>query len=558
MLILRLAAILIVFLSILSFEPKPGKTSTSNRAGVTFEEPLPEFPPGATVIFDDAPFTANERVPINGVFLKRIETNSDQTVWTVSSGEVSLGAAQNSAASKSAIAFVVPQLPRGSYEAWYESKADNRKVSSLKFKIVPRLLAEEGIVRSDPGKEVEVRVRIPLPKVGKRDGGAAELNVPARLTSRHPNVAEVLTNSPQKIGNDGSVTWKVRIVSSGIAEVEATADGFEPAILNVVGMPGPGATYQEAQMELLKEELKDSQESAQNAEARSKRFEIEIARREEALSPGAKTGAAAAGIDRLEKKMATADADVEKFNQRSSEAMVFMNELSSPYLARVDETALKPGDVLLVLGSSPIISSAIQSFDGQQLGVTGEYSHASLYVGKINGQKMVAEMWSSGYWITPLRVSTKEARIVDVYRRYDIDDTKRDEIANKGQTIFGNPQNFIRDKSPWFLSWGSGLPYAYEEIQVLGLAALGTPASLVRSYVISRVDRPAGGRRKMICSELVACVYQDVGLPLTVQYWRALNDAGIFDSDDRRLDYTTPNMIARSSNLMRVGRFLGP
>ncbi len=124
--------------------------------------------------------------------------------------------------------------------------------------------------------------------------------------------------------------------------------------------------------------------------------------------------------------------------------------------------------------------------------------------------------------------------------------------------MFGNPQNFVRDKSPWFLSWGSGLPYAYEEIKVLGLAALGTPASLVRAYVIAQVDHSAGGRRKMICSELVACVYQDVGLPLNVQYWKALNDAGIFVSDDRKLDYTTPNMIARSSNLIRVGRYLGP
>jgi hypothetical protein len=108
------------------------------------------------------------------------------------------------------------------------------------------------------------------------------------------------------------------------------------------------------------------------------------------------------------------------------------------------------------------------------------------------------------------------------------------------------------------LSWGSGIPYAYEEIKVLGLAALGTPASLVRAYVIAQVDYAAGGRRKMICSELVACVYRDVRLPLNVQYWKALNDAGIFVSDDRRLDYTTPNMIARSYNLMRVGRYLGP
>ncbi len=557
MLILRLATILIVFLSVLSFQPIPSLTSTANRAGVAVEETLPELPPGATVAFSDARPTSNEKVPINGVFLKRIEADADQTVWIVSSGEVPFGTSENSASSKSAIAFVVPQLPRGSYEAWYESKADNSKVSSIKFKMAPRLLAEEGIVRGEPGKEVEVQVRIPIPKVAKRDGGTVELNVLARLTSRHPNVAQVLANGPQKIENDGSAVWKVRIVSSGIAEVEATADGFEPAVMNVVGMPGPGATYQDAQMALLKEQLKDSQESLQNAEARSTKLEIEMARRGVA-PPNAKMGEAPTEIDKLERKMAIADAEVEKLNQRNSEAMVLMNQISYQYLPSIDETALKPGDVMLVLGSSPLISDAIRNFDGQQLGVTGEYSHASLYVGEINGRRMVAEMWGSGYWITPLKVSTKEARIVDVYRRYDIDDNKRNEIANRGRTMFGNPQNFVRDKSPWLLSFGSGLPYAYEEIKVLGLAALGTPASLVRAYVITKVDYPAGGRRKMICSELVASVYQDVGLPLNVQYWKALNDAGIFVSDDRRLDYTTPNMIARSSNLMRVGRYLGP
>src|SRR5215217_2679552 len=94
------------------FQSIPSRTSTSNHAAVSFEESLPEVPPGATVVFSDAGPTS-KKAPINGVFLKRIEANADQTVWTVSSGEVPLGTAENSAPSKSAIAFVVPQLPRG-------------------------------------------------------------------------------------------------------------------------------------------------------------------------------------------------------------------------------------------------------------------------------------------------------------------------------------------------------------------------------------------------------------------------------------------------------------
>ncbi|MEN3329168.1 MAG: hypothetical protein V7638_3975 [Acidobacteriota bacterium] len=82
MLTLRLGAILIVFLSVLSFQPIPSRTSPSNGAAISFEESLPEFPPGATVILSDVGPASNEKVPINRVFLKRIEVNADQTVWT--------------------------------------------------------------------------------------------------------------------------------------------------------------------------------------------------------------------------------------------------------------------------------------------------------------------------------------------------------------------------------------------------------------------------------------------------------------------------------------------
>jgi hypothetical protein len=68
-------------------------------------------------------------------------------------------------------------------------------------------------------------------------------------------------------------------------------------------------------------------------------------------------------------------------------------------------------------------------------------------------------MWSSGYWITPLSVSTKGARLVAVYRYDGIDENKRNEIATRGKNIFGNPQNFVKSKSPDSSSSGSGLPW---------------------------------------------------------------------------------------------------
>ena len=328
--------------------------------------------------------------------------------------------------------------------------------------------------------------------------------------------------------------------------------------MNVVGMPGPGDTFQEAQIALLEQQTKFLEQSAATAQERSKRFEAEIERREGPALPSKATGKYQREIEQLEAKKVTAEQDFERFKTKSSETATLLNELSARRLQLMSDTELKPGDVLLVLGSSPIISEAIRRFDGEQLGINAEYSHVSLYVGEINGKKMVAEMWGSGYWITPLSVSTKGARLVDVYRRNGVDDNKRNQIAERGKTIFGNPQNFVRASSPWFFSRGSGLPYAYEEIAVLGLAALNRPASTLQDFVAGKVDPRAGGRRKMICSELVAWVYQDVGLPLNVQYWRALSDANIFTTFDRKLDYTTPNMIARSGDLARVGRYLAP
>ncbi len=556
---LRLSTLLLI---VFTFQSLP------TRAQAPTGEILPDFPPGATVIFTGYQPPPEGEVPIDAVFIKRIDQATEQTVWTLPLQELSVGIVENSepgkpAAPQPAIGFVVPQLTKGSYEAWCESTNPDVKIQSVRLRIVPRLLAEEGVLRSEPGKEVEVRVRIPLPRVSGKDGTPSNVNVSARLTSRNPEIAQVISDGPQKIGPDGSAAWRVRIQSGGIAELEAAADGFEPAVLNVVGMHGPGATFREAELAYLRTQIANLELSAATAAYKAHSVESDIQSRKPA-NPGvsANTGGpskATGDIAGLEQKKEAAQAEARQFLAMTNSAKLLLNQLAAqPQPTSIQETALKPGDVLLVLGSSPVISNAIRLFDGNQLGGSGDYSHASLYVGEINGTRMVAEMWSSGYWITPLSVSTKGARLVDVYRRSGIDDNKRTEIANRGASIFGNPVNFVRRESPSFLTSGSPLPYAHEEITVLGLAALRTPGLLVRAFISNRVDPPAGGRRKMICSELVAWVYEDVGLELGVTYWKALSDANIFVSTDRKRDYTTPNMLARSKDLTFVGRYLGP
>jgi len=551
MFVLRLAAILIVVLGILSFQPRPSRSAISSaissRAEFSVEEALLDFPPGATVLFSVDAANAKENLQIDDVFLKRIDA-ADQTVWTVPVQRPT----------QTEIGFVVPQLPRGAYEAWCEPKNAGVKIPSIKFTIVPHFLAEDGIIRSLPGKEVEVRVRIPIPKVSVKGGGATEVNVSARLISRNPDIVQVVTDTPQQLDRDGAAEWKVRILKPGIAEVEAAAEGFEPAVMNVVGMPGPGATFLDAQLAVLRTQMRMEQESAAAAQERSRDLHARIEETQRS------TGAAASvekrkQIEKLESRQQTAAAAAVDAERSSTEARTLLERFSAMEPPRLNENDLKPGDVLLVLGSSPIISDAIRRFDGLQLNASAEYSHASLYVGRINEKPMVAEMWSSGYWITSLGLSTADTRLVDVYRYDGIDNFKRDEIANRGKNVRGLPQSFIRSKSPGWFSSTSALPYAFEEISVLSIAALGFPGGpILQTYVATKVDPSAGGRRKMICSELVAWVYEDAGLPLEVRYWKALNDAGIFNSNERRRDYTTPNMIALSRNLRRVGRLIGP
>jgi hypothetical protein len=121
------------------------------------------------------------------------------------------------------------------------------------------------------------------------------------------------------------------------------------------------------------------------------------------------------------------------------------------------EAELQPGDVLIVLGSS-IVSEAIRNFEQRQLGGRMSYSHASLYLGEFGGVKMAGEMWSTGFWITPLAVSVQGTRVVDVYRFPQIDAAKGRELATLTANAFGKASKFVRWNSPSFLARGSFLP----------------------------------------------------------------------------------------------------
>lgn len=397
------------------------------------------------------------------------------------------------------------------------------------------------------------------------------------LRSEDPSVADLVQEQPATVSTnvEGYALWRVHIKTPGVAQFTATASDFEPVTVDVVGMPAPARTFREAELLVAQARASQRDDEARLAAARMNELEKETNDWQKRAEAPTAQAAAAKNRSEGERQLRASElrAELEKRQFSVEKARASAREAANDAAAAhadaerlaaqlptlqppsIAEADLKPGDILLVLGSTPIVSALVRRFEEQQLGGRASYSHASLYLGRIDGQPMVAEMWSSGYWITPLSVSTKGALVVDVYRWEGINEAKRKELADRAAHLFGEPSRFTSALGP---QSGSPLPYAFEEIALLTAAANWAPELILRRVVTGIVDPLAGGRRKMICSELVAWVYRDVGLDLEVTYWKRLTDANLLTTDERRKDYTTPNMIARSKNLNEVGRYLGP
>jgi hypothetical protein len=458
----------------------------------------------------------------------------DRQTWEVESQQVGLPAKPSDGNTKVEIGFVVPPLDRGRYLAWHGSTNREQAADSLTFDAVPQLLADQGIVRGRPVSEVEVRVRIAATKRLRVGNPVPEsVSVPVTLRTQEAPFVEVVSEPTVRTDQNGVARWRVRIKNLGIGELVAStdADQFEPTVMMVVGMAGDGESFflalqkRNRELESVAATVADSMPRiTASAPPRTTRVEEKAKSNREA--EGERTGATWEAVAALEPR-------------------------------RIGEYELQPGDVLLVLGSS-IISDRIRIFEQGQLGGSAHYSHASLYLGQFNGVRMVGEMWGSGFWITPLKVSVAGARFVDVYRFTQADPARRAELARNAANAFGDASRFIRSDSPSFITRGSVLPYAFEQIVLLGLASRGSLGSVIRLTIQNVVDPSAGGKRKMICSEYVAWAYHDAGLELQVPAWRALSDLNVLTSHERQHDYTTPNMLALSQSLAIVGRYHGP
>src|SRR6185503_9278389 len=123
------------------------------------------YPPGALAVFQGSVYRQDQ--PIRKIYL-RADGSAD--VWAVDATPILVPPATADASQKAemAIGFLVPQLSKGRYLAWYEPPRDAAQ-QSMKLEIVPQLLGDVGITRGAPGSDVEVAIRIFTSHIERRD-----------------------------------------------------------------------------------------------------------------------------------------------------------------------------------------------------------------------------------------------------------------------------------------------------------------------------------------------------------------------------------------------------
>jgi len=577
------------------------------------EQPVPSFPPGAVAIFMQ-PVKLDKEAQLPVVYLKLPGSDAAGHEWTLEANLTELEAELPSAPivgspvkpepvavpapaepqvapevrpnmtiaeavpvdKKQFISFVVPQLSEGTYVAYYEIPGGAKE--SMLLSIAPQLYVADGLVEGKPGDVVKVRVGIDTMFILRKDEmRPVQRQIDITLRSEDMGVADLAPGqSPTvKTDNDGYGTWKVRINRSGTAILTATAPQFEQAQVYVAGTQPASEEMAHLAREVQKAEAVAISEEE---EARRKQAELEkltkellaveqelaqskmeqaamsdVAARTAEADKSSQTARRTEGRPKREKNLqAKRDSmtalvkNVEtKVMHERMEVFTALRQLNAVE-ARFDAVSrppfsvadLLPGDVLLVQGSG-FVSSTIRFFEGRQLSMPGTYSHAALYVGELGGGKMVAEMLKQGHTLNPLEVSMRGAGIVDVYRWPGLSDDRRARIAANGRQY-------------------NGKLYAFPQLDVLRKAA-GLKLSLMPlGAYAAAVDLISGGKKQMICSELVSWAYHDAGLdPQATRFWPSLGS--ILTSDERHHDYTTPNTLAeRNSSFRQVGRLKGP
>lgn len=195
-------------------------------------------------------------------------------------------------------------------------------------------------------------------------------------------------------------------------------------------------------------------------------------------------------------------------------------------------TALELADVFLTRDDADLLSKAICLAEAKALGVSysSTYSHSATYLGSAG----VAEMVARGYQEVGLVSWFSTHEYVDIYRNANLGDL--------GASVVAATRTY------------AGTPYAYFQIEVLGVTALYPQGSIpiITAQAWSSYRLHDAGTKRMICSELVSRAFADVGgsATLDVTLWPSM--APKDTSLDFHWDFTTPTMLSLSPDLTRL------
>ena len=217
--------------------PLPGQDFSVPQVMGTDGQPLvvPSILPGSLMKFSRPVARVPEQILIRRHSDGETDSGAaEEQVWTLE--PVPLPAAKGS---QSIVGFEVPQLPKGIYDVWYVGERPKSSVGELlepgdptasqwtTFEIRPQLRPGQSVVHGQRGEIVEVAIGIHGPASEGTSVTLSGFGAAVRLASGQ--------RERVNIGPDGFARFKVRIVKESDVYLAATAQGFAPVAIRVVG-----------------------------------------------------------------------------------------------------------------------------------------------------------------------------------------------------------------------------------------------------------------------------------------------------------------------------------
>ena len=207
-------------------------------------------------------------------------------------------------------------------------------------------------------------------------------------------------------------------------------------------------------------------------------------------------------------------------------------------MRRIDAGALQPADVLMCMGSNPVLSWLLRNVD------RGCYSHGTLYAGpgalrSEAADKVVAEARpGEGIWGATLEELQEHASYIDAYR------FRWDELADPE----GAPDRVVAAAANYVAGGGSfDIPYS---VALVALGSVTAPQTEAREKAFEWLHRfntaRDGDSTSMVCTEFVYRCFLDAGVAIQVDPGTVYPESVI------------PSDFEHSASFRFLGRIYGP